>query len=341
MDERYLGVFDESKDPSKKADPTNQRVELMLGALASLILVFILGMVIFVFLKGLPSFTGNGTSWFGAGGNVDEQLTGIFNSPAEPADYVYEIGAFPLLWSTFVISFLAVVISTVVAVFASIFIVEFAPRQLEKILEPVVKLLAAIPSVIYGLIGILVLVPWISNNLISEEMRESVRYVIQLDGTSILAGVVILTVMILPIMIAIITDSLRQVPRMWREGALALGVNRYRALTTVSLRAIRPAIVAAAVLASARALGEAIMLAMVTGSIGFAPNPFDGFLFFLEPSRPLGATIVDAKEGLSVEPFGETMYAFAAILIISTAFLSFAGWAARRSLARYSIGSAK
>lgn len=339
MDQQYLGVFDESEDKSKAEHPTNRRVELMLGALASLILVFIAGMVIFVFIKGLPSLTGNGISWFGGGSNVDEQLTNIFNSPAEPASYVYDLNAFPLLWSTFLISAIAVCIATFVSIFASIFIVEFAPRRLERILEPVVKFLAAIPSVIYGLLGILVLVPWINNTLITESMRESVRYVIQLDGTSVLAGVLILTIMILPIMIAIITDSLRAVPRVWREGALALGVNRWRAMRTVSLRAIRPAIVAAAVLATARALGEAIMLAMVTGSIGFAPNPLDGFLFFLEPSRPLAATIVDGAEGLSVEPYGQTMYAFAFILIVSTAFLSFAGWAARKSLSRYSIGA--
>ncbi len=339
MDEQYLGVFDESEDQSKTEHPTNRRVELMLGALASLILVFIAGMVIFVFIKGLPSLAGNGVSWFGGGGNVDEQLTNIFNSPAAPDKYVYELNAFPLLWSTFLISGIAVCIATVVSIFASIFIVEFAPRRIEQILEPVVKFLAAIPSVIYGLLGILVIVPWINNTLVTESMRESVRYVIQLDGTSVLAGVIILTIMILPIMIAIITDSLRAVPQVWREGALALGVNRWRAMRTVSLRAIRPAIVAAAVLATARALGEAIMLSMVTGSIGFAPNPFDGFLFFLEPSRPLGATIIDGAEGLSVEPYGQTMYAFAFILIISTAFLSFAGWAARRSLSRYSIGA--
>ena len=339
MDEQYLGVFDESEDQSKTEHPTNRRVELMLGALASLILVFIAGMVIFVFIKGYPSLAGNGVSWFGGGGNVDDQLTNIFNSPADPDKYVYELNAFPLLWSTFLISGIAVCIATVVSIFASIFIVEFAPRRIEQILEPVVKFLAAIPSVIYGLLGILVLVPWINNTLVTESMRESVRYVIQLDGTSVLAGVIILTIMILPIMIAIITDSLRAVPQVWREGALALGVNRWRAMRTVSLRAIRPAIVAAAVLATARALGEAIMLSMVTGSIGFAPNPFDGFLFFLEPSRPLGATIIDGAEGLSVEPYGQTMYAFAFILIISTAFLSFAGWAARRSLARYSIGA--
>jgi ABC-type phosphate transport system permease subunit len=143
--------------------------------------------------------------------------------------------------------------------------------------------------------------------------------------------------MILPIMVALIVDSLRAVPRVWREGALALGVNRWRALVTVSLRAVRPAIVAAAVLATARALGEAIMLAMVTGSIGFAPNPFDGLLFFFEPSRTLSATILDGEEGLSVEPFGQTMYAIGSLLIISCALLSFAGWAVRNRLGRYGI----
>lgn len=323
----------------KEEDRTNRRVELLLGALASSILVFIAGMVIFVFLKGWPSFANNGLAWFLPGGNVDEQLGAIFNSPAEPSEYVYHLRAWPLLWSTFLIAGMAVGIALFISVFSSIFIVEFAPRPVQRVLEPVVKFLAAVPSVIYGLLGILVLVPWINDTFISNEMRDSVAYVIQLDGTSVMAGVIILTLMICPIMIAIITDSLRSVPRNWREGALALGVNRWRALRTVSVRAIRPAIVAAAVLATARALGEAIMLAMVTGSIGFAPNPLDGFLFLFEPSRPLAATIVDGAEGLSVEPFGQTMYALASVLIISTAFLSFAGWAARKSLSRYSVGA--
>ena len=108
---------------------------------------------------------------------------------------------------------------------------------------------------------------------------------------------------------------------------------------TVSVRAARPAIVAAAVLASARALGEAIMLSMVAGSVGFAPNPLDGLTFFLEPARPLASTIVDNAEGLSVVPFGQTMYAFATILLVSSAFLSFGGWAARRSLSKYTLGA--
>jgi ABC-type phosphate transport system permease subunit len=106
---------------------------------------------------------------------------------------------------------------------------------------------------------------------------------------------------------------------------------------TIVVRAARPAIIAAAVLATARALGEAIMLSMVSGSVGFAPNPLDGVTFLLEPTRPLAATIVDNAEGLSVEPFGQTIYAFAAVLLVSTFLLSLAGWAAKQPLKRYGM----
>ena len=121
-------------------------------------------------------------------------------------------------------------------------------------------------------------------------------------------------------------------PRSWTEGAAALGVNRWRVMWTISVRAARPAIIAAAVLATARALGEAIMLSMVSGSVGFAPNPLDGLTFFFEPTRPLAATIVDNAEGLSVKPFGQTLYAFAAVLLVSSVPASLAGWAAKQPL---------
>ena len=323
----------------KFRDRTDQRVELLLGALASTILLLIAGMIIFVFLKGLPSFTHNGLAWFGSGGNVDQQMSDIFNSPADPDAYVYTLHAWPLLYATALITFSAVAISTIFAVLSSIFIVEFSPLRLRRVLEPVVRLLAAVPSVVYGLIGILVVVPWVAEHLISADRKESVAYVIQLDGTSILVGIFILTIMISPIMIAIVVDALRSVPRTWTEGAAALGVNRWRAMWTVSVRAARPAIVAAAVLASARALGEAIMLSMVAGSVGFAPNPLDGFTFLLDPARPLASTIVDNAEGLSVVAVALKKYAFALILLVSSAFLSFTGWAARRSLSKYTLGA--
>jgi phosphate transport system permease protein len=323
-----------------RAEPRNrvdQRTERTLGALACTVLVLIAGMIVFVFAKAWPSFAHNGLAWFGPGGNVDQQLTDIFNSPADPAHYVYTFHAWPLIYATALITITAVAIGIAFSLLSAMFIVEFAPKGLRRILEPVVRLLAAVPSVIYGLIGILVIVPFVAKHFISAGAKDSVAYVIQLDGTSILVAILILTVMITPIMIAITVDALRAVPVAWTEGAAALGVNRWRALWTVSVRAARPAIIAAAVLATARALGEAIMLSMVSGSVGFAPNPLDGPTFFLEPARPLAATIVDNAEGLSVKPFGQTLYAFAAVLLVSSAFLSFAGWAARRSMRRYSL----
>lgn len=313
----------------------DRRAGLMLGALSSLVLLLIAGMIVFVMEKAWPSFSNNGLAWFGAQGEVDAQLTEIFNSPADPDNYVYTIGAWPLIYATALVTFLSVGLATVFSLLSAIFIVEFAPERLRRILEPVVRLLAAVPSVIYGLIGILVIVPFVADNFITEDARASVRFVIQLDGTSLIVATLILTVMITPIMIAIIVDALRAVPQGWTQGAVALGVNRFRAMRTIAVRAARPAIVAAAVLASARALGEAIMLSMVSGSVGFAPNPLDGITFFFEPARPLAATIVDNAEGLSVVPFGQTLYAFAAVLLVSTAFLSLGGWYARRSLRKY------
>lgn len=319
------------------ANPLDQRTERTLGALASSVLLVIVGMVIFVFSKAWPSFANNGAAWFGSTGNVDQQLLEIFNSPANPSNYVYKFGAWPLLYATGLITLAAVVLGLAFALLSAVFIVEFAPRWLRRLLEPVVRLLAAVPSVVYGLIGILVLVPFVGQKLIGEGRKESVAYVVQLDGSSILVAVVILTVMITPIMIAIIVDGLRAVPHSWTEGAAALGVNRWRAIWTISVRTARPAIIAAAVLATARALGEAIMLSMVSGSIGFAPNPLDGITFIFEPARPLAATIVDNAEGLSVAPFGQTMYALAAVLLVSSMFLSLGGWAAKQPLRKYGI----
>lgn len=322
---------------SSAAHTADRRAELLLGALSSVVLVLIAGMVIFVMTKAWPSFANNGLAWFGSGGSVDDQLGAIFNSPANPSAYEYTLRAWPLLYATGLVTVGAVVFGLAFSLLAAIFIVEFAPARLRSLLEPVVRLLAAVPSVIYGLIGVLVLVPFVGNELISQGRKESVTFVVQLSGNSLLVAIVILTVMITPIMIALIVDALRSVPGAWTEGAAALGANRWRVMWTISVRAARPAIVGAAVLATARALGEAIMLSMVSGSVGFSPNPLDGLTFFFEPVRPLAATIVDNAEGLSVKPFGETLYAFAAVLLVSSLFLSLGAWAVRQPMKRYGV----
>jgi phosphate ABC transporter permease protein PstC len=316
---------------------TDQRAERVLGALASLLLVVVFAMVVFVIAKAWPSFSHNGLAWFGPGGNADDQLKNTFNSPADPHHYAYTIHAWPMIYATVLTTGGAAIIGLVFSVLAAVFIVEFAPHSVQRIVEPVVKLLAAVPSVIFGLIGILVLAPFVNDHLLSVHRKASVAYVVQLTGTGLLVSVVILTVMIVPIMIAIIVDALRAVPQGWREGAVALGVNRWRAMWTVSLNAARPAIIAAVVLATARALGEAIMLSMVSGSVAFAPNPLDGTTFFFEPLRTLAATIVDGAEGLSVKPYGQTLYAFAAVLLVSSFFLSLAGSAAKQPMKKYGM----
>lgn len=313
------------------------RAERVLGALSGLVLLTILAMVVFVFAKAWPSFQANGLSLFGPGGNVDEQLNAIFNSSATKAEYTVHM--WPLIYATLLTTGLSVAFGLVISLLTAVFIVEFAPRPVRGTLSPVVRLLAAVPSVVYGLIGILVLVPFVGKHLITDETRESVTYVITggLNGASLLVAVAILTVMIVPIMIALTVDALESVPRSWKEGAVALGVNRWRAMWSVSVRAARPAIVAAIILATARAIGEAIMLAMVSGSVGFAPNPLDGLTFWFEPLRTLAATIVDGAEGLSVKPYGETIYAMAALLLVSCFFLSFAGWLVKRPLKKYGL----
>lgn len=316
----------------------DRRAELMLGALASAILLLIVLMVVFVAQEAWPTFQHNGLKWLGPGGNVDEQIGTMVNAGARPPAADYHLRAWPLIWGTLLTTGLAVVVGMVFSVLGAIFIVEFAPARLRRVIVPVVRLLAAVPSVIYGLVGILVLVPLVGNHIVSAHDKKSVEFVVQLTGASLLVGVIVLTVMIVPIMIALIVDALQSVPRGWREGAVALGVNRWRATWTVSVRAARPAIVAAAVLASARALGEAIMLSMVTGSVGFSPNPFDGpRLFLLEPLRPLAATIVEDAESLQAPAVRSTVYAFALLLLFSSLFLSLAGFLAKQPMKKHGV----
>jgi len=315
----------------------DKRAERTLGALAATVLVLIAAMVVTVFIKAWPSFSHNGLSWFTPGGDVDTQLRAMEEVTPLPGHSLYYFHAWPLLWGTFVTTVLAVAIALCFSILAAVFLTEFAPAPMRRTLEPVVRLLAAVPSVVYGLIGILAIAPYINNHLISNGRKASVGYVVQLNGADLATATVILSVMITPIMVALIAAALSTVPQSWREGSVALGVNRWRTIVRVSLRTARPAIVAATVLATARALGEAIMLAMVSGGRGFAANPLDGITFLFEPVRPLAATIIQNAEGLTIPVLAHTIYAIAAVLLVSAAMLSFAGWAAKQPLKRYGI----
>lgn len=315
----------------------DRRTEIALAVLATGTLVVIAAMTVTVFVKAWPSFQANGLAWFGPGGEVDAQLRAMADGQALPGHSILYFRGWPLIWGTIITTVPAVIIALVGSTLAAICLTEFAPDSIRRTLEPIIRLLAGVPSVVYGLVAILALAPWIEHTFISNARKQSVIYVVQLSGENLTLAILVLAVMITPIMVALIAGALASVPPAWKEGSAALGVNRWRTIVRVSLRTARPAIAAATVLATARALGEAIMLAMVAGSRGFAANPLDGLTFFFEPVRPLAATIFQEAEGLTIGPLSHTLYAMGAVLLVSAALLSFAGWAVKQPMKQYGL----
>jgi phosphate transport system permease protein len=192
---------------------TDGQAQRRLGAVACLVLLVIVAMVGFVAIRAWPTLVHNGgVAWLGPGGNVDHQLNAMIQSPQHAAPEAYHLRAWPLVYATLISTVVAVGAGLVIAVFSAIFIVEFAPARLRRVVVPAVRLLAAVPSVIYGLIGILVLVPFVGRHLIAPGRKASVQYVVQLDGTGVLVAIVVLTVMVTPIMVALTVEALRAVP---------------------------------------------------------------------------------------------------------------------------------
>ena len=312
----------------------DHRAEFLLGAVACLLAVAIVAMVVFVARGAWPTFSHDGLSLFGSGGNVDTRIGAMQNTTRNPPASAYAIHAWPLIYGTILSAGLALLVALCVSLASAVFIVDFAPPRVRRVMGPGIRLLAAVPSVLYGLVGILVLVPLTANHIVTTEQRRSVEYVIPLSG-GVAVTVVLLALMITPIMPALITDALESVPRPWREGAIALGLNPLRATIAVSLRAIRPAIVAAAGLATARAIGEAIVVSMVSGGVSFAPNPADGTIFLFEPFESLASTIIRNADSISAPAIHSTLYAFAALLLFSSLILSLAAYLVRLPLRRY------
>jgi ABC-type phosphate transport system permease subunit len=315
----------------------DHRAERTLGAVSLLVGAIVVAMVAFVGIHAWPTFRHNGLSWLGPGGSLETQIANMQATGVNPPASAYHLRAWPLVYGTLLSTAVAVVLALGIAVMSSIFIVELAPARLRRIAIPVIRLLASVPSVIYGLIGVLVLVPFVGNDLITASQKASVQNVVELTGAGLIVTVAILTVMITPIMVALICEAFVAVPNAWREGAIALGVNPLRAVLAVTIRAARPAIVAATVLATARALGEAIMISMVSGSRSFTPKPIDGLAFLFEPLRTLASAIVDYHEGVGAPALGSTLYAWALVLLFSAFALSLAGYLIKLPMRKYQV----
>lgn len=169
------------------------------------------------------------------------------------------VGALPMITGSFIVTFLSAIIATPFAIGAAVFMTEISPKNGTKILQPVIELLVGIPSVVYGFIGLSVIVPFVRN-------------VFGGTGFGILAGTFVLFVMILPTVTTMTVDALKSVPRHYREASLALGATRWQTIYKVVLRAAVPGILTAVVFGMARAFGEALAIQMVIGNAALMPT---------------------------------------------------------------------
>ncbi|MGQ7461475.1 phosphate ABC transporter permease subunit PstC [Streptococcus suis] len=212
------------------------------------LIVFIVAMIlIFVAQRGLSTF-------FVDGVNITDFL---FGSKWEPSSKVF--GALPMISGSFIVTILSAIVATPIAIGAAVFMTEISPKRGARILQPVIELLVGIPSVVYGFIGLQVVVPF-------------VRSIFGGSGFGILSGVFVLFVMILPTVTFMTVDSLRAVPRHYREASLAMGATRWQTIWRVILNAAKPGIFTAVIFGMARAFGEALAIQMVVGNSAVIPT---------------------------------------------------------------------
>ena len=205
----------------------------------------------------------------------------------------------------------------------AIFLSELAPPWLRRPFETLVQLLAGIPSVVFGLVGLMVVVPFIADRLVPSNSGDVVTE-IPVNGSCLLAAIAVLGFMILPFFVTVATDSLRAIPRSYIDGGLALGMTRWRTITRLQLPAAAPGLVAGLVLAAARGMGEAIAISMVAGAIAFIPTLAHGPLYMLlEPIRTMASAIIEnGGEAMDVPAMAAALFGLASLLLLMSIVLS-------------------
>jgi phosphate transport system permease protein len=249
-----------------------------------------------------------------------------------------QFGALPLIFGTLYSSLVALVIAVPLALGVSIFLTEFAPRKLRTPVATMVELLAGVPSVIYGLWGMFVLIP-----LLRDVLWPIVRPVLghlpffsgPFDGPSVLAGGTILAIMCLPYIAAVSREVLLAVPSSQREAALALGATRWEAVWTVILPYGRAGIFGAIVLGLGRALGETMAVTMLIG------NRHEIGLSLTQPGYTIAAAIANEfAEAASSMHLSALVYAGLVLFFITVMVNACARWLIWRVARGSAAGSA-
>jgi phosphate transport system permease protein len=180
-----------------------------------------------------------------------------------------QYGAWPFIYGTLVSSLIALAIAVPLGVATALYLTEMAPQQLRQPIITVIELLAAVPSVIFGLWGIFVLIPWLRDHLfvwLQHTLGFLRLFQGPIYGVSMLAGGIIVAIMILPIVTSVSREILRSVPDLQREAAYALGATHWEVIRIAVLSYARRGLFGAAVLGLGRALGETMAVTMVIGN---------------------------------------------------------------------------
>jgi phosphate transport system permease protein len=214
-------------------------VKRILGTVAFSAISVLFLIALFILNEGLPFIFKYGIKEF------------LFSSDWQPQQNKF--GIFPMITASLWVTFGAMLIGAPLGVAGAFFLSEYVPKTIMKIIKPTIELLAAIPSVVYGFIGVMVLAPIIRENFGG-------------PGLSLMAASIILGIMILPTVISISIDSILAVPQSYREGSLALGATTWQTIYMVTVKASKSGIIASIILGLGRAIGETMAVIMVAGN---------------------------------------------------------------------------
>ena len=215
-----------------------------------------------------------------------------------------EFGFFPFVMGTLWVTGVAVAIAVPLCLLTAIYLSEYAHRHVRSWTSPLIDVLAGIPSVVYGMWGVLFIVPLVKNHLAPLFGTTSTGY-------SVMAGGIVLAVMVFPIIIHVSVAVLRTVPYQIREASLALGATKWQTVKYVVLRRAMPGIIAAVVLGLSRAFGETIAVLMVAGNVAKIPHSV------FEPAYPLPALIANNYgEMLSIPLYDSALLLASLVLLL-------------------------
>lgn len=238
-----------------------------------------------------------------------------------------EFGFYPFIIGTLWVTFLAMVLSIPPSLLTSIYLAEYAPNRVRGIIKPMVDLLAGIPSVVYGLWGVLLVVP-----LIRDYAAPLVG--VTTTGYSLLAGGIVLAIMVFPTIISVSEEVIRTIPMEVREASLALGATKWQTVKHVVMRSAFPGIIAVIILGFGRAFGETMAVLMVVGNVPKVPSSL------FDPAYPLPALIANNYgEMMSIPLYDSALMLAALFLLLVALFSSIMAWIILAGIKRrYTIG---